>query len=306
MDLSIDAKDIKYAEGFLAAGDIATALPLLEKMASEVEAWAAVTCADTSKRQWFAFDDAFERLAYRRVERDPRELEQVDAPLGRLYADLAFAHISQRDFLKARDALMQAVRWNPMDCNYRLDLAEVFRALNDQREWAALSHSVIERASDGVSAARAYANMGQMFLNEGNPTAASGCARLAARLAPNDQRVVKLLNRMAQEAPDAAEESDDHVMGELGLQGVPTQPSADVAVCLLMCASDAARAGDVNAATGFTVRARNLVGEDAAKALIQLIHETDAEMAAGGDGVDGDDAGSGSEGGPSAPDGRDE
>lgn len=290
MELPIDAHDIEYAEGYLAAGDMATALPLLKRLCEMAGEWADRTCADTTSHQWFAFDDAFERLVYRRVEDDPRELEQVDVPLGRLYSDLAFAYIRQQDYEHAREALMQAVRWNPMNCNYRLDLAELFRALGDKREWAALSFSVIERASDGKSAGRAYANLGQMFLDEGNPTAAAGCARLAQRLAPTEPRVVRLLDRLVKEAPDAANESDDHVMGELGLQGVPTQPNAEVAICLLMCATDAAAAGDASAATNFTVRARDLVGESAAKALIKLIRESDAEMEGDGAADAGDDA----------------
>ena len=280
MDLPIVTHDIEYAETYLAAGDLSGGMPLLERLVELVEDWAATECADTEKRQWFAFDDAFERLAYRRVERDPRELVQVGAPIARLYSDLAFCHIRLQDYAAARDALCQAVRWNPMNCSYRLDLAELFRALGDEREWAALSFSVVERASDGKSAGLAYANLAAAFLADGNATAAVGCLRLAQRLAPNEQRVTRLLNRMVNEAPEAMEESDDHVMGELGLQGIPTSPSAEIAVCLLMCASDAAREGDANAATSFTVRARNLVGTDAAKALMQLINESDAELAA--------------------------
>ena len=82
--------------------------------------------------------------------------------------------------MSARNALMQAVRWDPMNCNYRLDLAELFRALEDKQEWASLSFSVLERASDGKCAARAYTNLGQYFLEPEteNISAAVGCARL--------------------------------------------------------------------------------------------------------------------------------
>ena len=104
------------------------------------------------------------------------------APAASILA-LAFAYICQQDYVSARNALSQAVRWNPMNCAYRLDLAELFRALDDTQEWAALSHSVIERASDARSAARAYANLGEFFLDAHNALAASGCARTAQRLA---------------------------------------------------------------------------------------------------------------------------
>ena len=242
MDLPISLQDITYAENYLAQGDLATATPLLERLVELAEEYIDAECKTEEKRQYFSFDSKFERLAYRRVEKDPRELVQVEVPFDRLYSDMAFAYIRQQDYVSARNALMQAVRWDPMNCNYRLDLAELFRALEDKQEWASLSFSVLERASDGKCAARAYANLGQYFLEPEteNVSAAVGCARLALRLAPNDAHTTRLLNKIHTTYPDAADESDDHVMGELALQGVPTSPSAEIAICLIMCATDAA------------------------------------------------------------------
>ena len=238
MDLPISLQDITYAENYLAQGDLATATPLLERLVELAEEYIDAECKTEEKRQYFSFDSKFERLAYRRVEKDPRELVQVEVPFDRLYSDMAFAYIRQQDYVSARNALMQAVRWDPMNCNYRLDLAELFRALEDKQEWASLSFSVLERASDGKCAARAYANLGQYFLEPEteNVSAAVGCARLALRLAPNDAHTTRLLNKIHTTYPDAADESDDHVMGELALQGVPTSPSAEIAICLIMCA----------------------------------------------------------------------
>ena len=221
MDLPISLQDITYAENYLAQGDLATATPLLERLVELAEEYIDAECKTEEKRQYFSFDSKFERLAYRRVEKDPRELVQVEVPFDRLYSDMAFAYIRQQDYVSARNALMQAVRWDPMNCNYRLDLAELFRALEDKQEWASLSFSVLERASDGKCAARAYANLGQYFLEPEteNVSAAVGCARLALRLAPNDAHTTRLLNKIHTTYPDAADESDDHVMGELALQG---------------------------------------------------------------------------------------
>ncbi|MEE0262785.1 MAG: hypothetical protein UDU69_04145 [Collinsella sp.] len=280
MDLPISLQDITYAENYLAQGDLATATPLLERLVELAEEYIDAECKTEEKRQYFSFDSKFERLAYRRVEKDPRELVQVEVPFDRLYSDMAFAYIRQQDYVSARNALMQAVRWDPMNCNYRLDLAELFRALEDKQEWASLSFSVLERASDGKCAARAYANLGQYFLEPEteNISAAVGCARLALRLAPNDTHTTRLLNKIHTTYPDAAEESDEHVMGELALQGVPTSPSAEIAICLIMCATDAASDGDKQEATRLTVRARDLVGEEACAAIIKLVRESDAEL----------------------------
>ena len=280
MELSIIETDIAQAESYLAAGDLASATPLLERLVEQADEYIDAECQATETRQYFSFADAFERLAYRRVERDPRELVQVDVPFDRLYAALAFAYINQQDYVSAKNALSQAVRWNPMNCAYRLDLAELHRALGNTQEWAALSFSVIERASDGRSAARAYANLGQFFLDSHNALAASGCARVAHRLAPHDARTEALEGRLAAERPEAAEASDEEAAAELAAQGIDANPSADIAVCLLMCASDAAAAGDRAQATRLTVRARGLIGDEACRALVKLIRESDAELAA--------------------------
>lgn len=277
METPISEQDIEYAETYLAAGDISTASQMLERYLELAEEYIAEECQATDEVQYFSFQDSFERLCYARVEHDPRRIIAVPAPFDRLYSDVAYVCIQQQDYERARDALVQAVRWNPMNCKYRLDLAEIFRALGDIQEWAALSNSVLERASDGRVAARAYSNLGQLFIDQDNAVAASGCARLAVRLAPADARTVALMDRLAKEHPEVAKDSDDHVMGELSIQGIPTSPSADVAICLLICASDAAMAGDRARAAEYTARANGLIGKEACSALIKMIREADNE-----------------------------
>ena len=277
METPISEQDIEYAETYLATGDISTASQMLERYLELAEEYIAEECQATDEVQYFSFQDSFERLCYARVEHDPRRIVAVPAPFDRLYSDVAYVCIQQQDYERARDALVQAVRWNPMNCKYRLDLAEIFRALGDIQEWAALSNSVLERASDGRVAARAYSNLGQLFIDQDNAVAASGCARLAVRLAPADARTVALMDRLAKEHPEVAKDSDDQVLGELSIQGIPTSPSADVAICLLICASDAAAAGDRAQAAEYTARANGLIGKEACSALIKMIREADNE-----------------------------
>lgn len=280
MDLTITVADIQQAENLLAAGDIDRALSVLEQLRDDAELYMDAECETTDKKQFFSFESDFERLAYRRVEHDPRELVQVPVPFDRIYSGLAFAYIQKQQYEKARDMLMQAVRWNPMNCVYRLDLAELFRATGNVQEWASLSHSVLERASDASAVAHAYTNLGAFFLEEGkNPAAAAACARLATRMLPSDERVMRLLERVDEECPDAVAESDERLMSQLELEGVPTSPSAEIAVCLIMCATDAAAAGDTQEATRLTLKARDLIGAKACEALVKLVRESDAELA---------------------------
>lgn len=279
MEAPVTEEGIRHIENYLGQGDIDAALPELLELRDAVEDYVKDACVTTDEVQFFSFADTFERLAYRRVERDPRTLVQVDAPFDRVYADLAFAYSAQREYGLARDALKQAVRWDPMNCAYRLDLAELYRVLGNEDEWGALAYSVLERAADAVLFGRACAALGQFFLNREEPLLAAGYARRAAAFAPREEATRALLERLMQEAPDAAEASDEETARALGEQGLSAEPNAEIAICLLMCATDAARAGDRDAATRYTLRARDLVGEDACSALIRLIRESDAELA---------------------------
>ena len=74
--------------------------------------------------------------------------------------------------------------------------------------------------------------------------------------------------------------ADAEAAGALESAGVSAEPNAEMAVCLIMCATDAAAQGKTDEATRFTIRARDLVGAPAAKALIQLVREADAELRA--------------------------
>ena len=279
MDMPIQAQEIAYAENLLATGNDEQALDLLQELADAVSEFAQEQCQATDKKQWFSFESPFERLAYRQVERDPRELVQVAVPFDRVYADLALAYMRIQRWEPARDALMQAVRWNPMNCTYRLDLAELFAALDDVQEFAALSASVIDRAADAALLGRAYANLGQFFLQSENDLAAEGCRRLAMKYGERDTRVQSFEQQMEEEHANLAVKEDTRVFSAVQEQGIATNPSAEIAVCLLMCASDAAAAGAQNEATNLTLRARDLIGEEACSALAKLIRESDAELA---------------------------
>lgn len=279
MEMPIAAHDIDYAENLLAEGELETAAVLLEELASEAGEYADAACIATDARQWFSFSSPFEYLAYRRVERDPRELSQVEAPFDRLYADLAYIYIQRHEYESARDALKQAVRWNPMNCAHRLNLAEVFRALGDTQEWAALSASVLDRATTPQALARAFANLGQYFLAGENLAAAEGCRRAAICACDADAAATALAAQLDKEHPELGELSDEVVNKQLEEHGIGTGANAEIAVCLLMCATDAASEGDRNEATRLTLLARDLVGAPACEALIRLIRDSDAELA---------------------------
>lgn len=274
--------ELDAAEGLIAGGQADLAVELLERLAADAEEYVDRNCPTTDEVQWFSFPTIFERLCYRRVEKDPRELRDVGEPLDRLYADLAFALVNEGDYAAATEALRQAVRWNPMGCGYRLDLAELYRTNGDVDEYLALTFSVFERASDVRHLVRAFCNFARHFMDAGADSAAAAALRCARGLDWPDAVLEDLLERAKGTRADPDSLSDEQASSVLAENGLPDGANAEVALCMLMCATDSAASGDRTLATALTVRARDLVGAPAVKALLELIRSTDAED--GGDG----------------------
>ena len=280
--------ELERAEGLMLQGEAEQAAELLARLAEDAEEYVDKNCPTTEEVQWFSFPTLFERLAYRRVEDDPRELRDVGEPLDRLYNDLALASVQAGDYDEATEALKRAVRWNPMDCSYRLNLADLFRVAGDMQEYLALTFSVFERASDARHLVRAFVNFSGYFEVCEKPRTAAAALRAARALGMPDSTLEAALNQAAgtEKDPDLVDDSEMREL--LAAEGLPDGANAEIAVCLLMCAADAAEAGARDVAATLTLRARDLVGEAACKALLELIHDTDAQLAAGtGEGADG-------------------
>lgn len=268
--------ELDAAEGLFAGGQGELACELLERLAADAEEYVDRNCPTTDEVQWFSFPTVFERLCYRRVEKDPRELRDVGEPLDRLYADLAFVLVSEGDYAAATEALRQAVRWNPMGCGYRLDLAELYRTNGDIDEYLGLTFSVFERASDVRHLVRAFCNFVRHFMDTGADSAAAACLRCARRLDWSDNVLDGLIDRVKGTPCDPDALTDEQTSQVMAENGLPEGANAEVALCLLMCATDVA-SKDRSLATNLTVRARDLVGTSAVKALLELIRSTDAE-----------------------------
>lgn len=267
--------DLERAEGLMLQGQPEQARELLARLAEDAEEYVDRNCPTTEEVQWFSFPTLFERLAYRRVEEDPRELRDVGEPLDRLYNDLALASVQVGDYDEAMAALKRAVRWNPMDCSYRLNLADLFRVSGDVQEYLALTYSVFERASDARHLIRAFVNFSGWFASTEKPRAAAAALRAARAFDLADSSLEAALDQAAGTDRDPGLVSDAEMSELLAAEGLPDGANAEIAVCLLMCAGDAATAGARDVAANLTLRARDLVGEPAAKALLELIHETD-------------------------------
>ena len=279
MEQTMLEDELERAEGLLLQGEVELAHDFLVRLAEDAEEYVDRNCQTTKDQQFFCFPTAFEYLAYVRVEQDPRTLYDVGEPLGRLYADLAHADVELDDREGAMEALRQAVRWNPMDCASRLNLAELYRTSGDTQEFLALSYSVFERASDPAHLVRAYLNFSRWFAGEGKDKAVAAALKAAQSLRTESPELEEEAERAKGTARDPESLTEQEATDVLSAEGLPFGASAEIAICLLECGLDAARAGERDEATSFIIRARDLVGEPAAMTLLDALREADADIA---------------------------
>lgn len=278
---TILSEDIQRAEGLMVQGEYELAHELLARRAQDAEAYVDANCQTTNDQQFFSFPTPFDYLAYVRVEKDPRTLYDVGEPLGRLYADLARADVQVGDYENAIEALKQAVRWNPMDCASRLNLADLFEAAGNEQEYLALAYSIFERASRPEHLVRAFLDFSNWFQKQDKQTASTAALKAAKNFGVHDSSLAAALSQAEGTSRDPETLSDQEATDALAEEGLPYGANAEIAICLLQCALDEANEGYKNEAAELTLRARDLIGEPAAMGLLKTLREIDNESSEG-------------------------
>ncbi len=270
--------DLLRAEGLLVNGEAEKARDLLVRLAEDAEEYISQHYQTTDDTQYFSFPEIYFLLAYKKVEEDPREIIIVNEPFDRLYNDLAIANVMTGDYTLAQEALKQAVRWNPMDCEYRLRLADLFMTNGDMNEYLALTYSVFERASEAEHMIRSYVNFAGYFEQSGREMLCASALKAAAQFNIEDPQLTDALEAAANTTHDPSLVELSEAQEILAGEGIPEGANAEIAICLLMCAVDAANIGDKNQATNLMLKARNLIGAPACQALLELIQDADKQL----------------------------
>ena len=270
--------NLQAIEAYLAADECARVAPDLEALVAHMETYIDEHCVTTDAVQYFSFSSTFENVTYHRVEDDPRKTVVVEAPFDRAYADLAFCYIKLGDYEQAAEALKQAVRWNPMNCAHRLDLAGVMTRLGEPDEAIKLSYSVFARASRSSHLARAYLNFYDYFRAADQYETACACVKFALRFAPEDRRVLAAADRLASEHQrDPRTQSDEVAHRLLDEQGIPDGANVEVVLSALLLADIAMESGDSETYRDMVQIAVDLVGQKSADALFQIVRDEKGE-----------------------------
>ncbi len=270
--------DLLRAEGLLVNGQPEQARDLLARQAEDAEEYISQHYQTTDETQYFSFPELYYLLAYKKVENDPREINVVNEPFDRLYNDLAIANVMVGDYQLAQESLKQAVRWNPMDCEYRLRLADLLMTNGDVNEYLALTYSVFERASEAEHIIRAYVNFAGYYEQSGREMLCAAALKCAAQFNVEEPHLNEALDAAQNTSHDPNLIELAEAQEILAAEGIPEGANAEVAICMLMCAVDAAEVNDKTQATTLMLKARNLIGAPACQALLELIKDADEQI----------------------------
>lgn len=279
-------EQLERAESYLADAKYDHILPAFEGLVADMETYIDENCPTSETVQWFSFDSAFELLTYRRVENDPRELKAAERPFARAYADLAFCQISLGNYEAAAENLKKAVRWNPMNCSYRLNLAGVLQRLGDYEEFLRMTYSVFARASHSTHLVRAYANFADYFVNCEQFETAAACVKCGLRLNEQDKHLQEKAATLRDEHQcDPAAQTDELTESLLDEQGIPEGANVEVVLSALLLADISAARSDMQTCADMAQIAVDLVGQERATALAHMVSDAAQETYPEEDGV---------------------
>ncbi len=271
-------EQLERAESYLADAKYDYILPAFEGLVADMETYIDENCPTTDAVQWFSFDTPFELLTYRRVENDPRELKAAERPFARAYADLAFCQISLGNYEDAAENLKKAVRWNPMNCSYRLNLAGVMQRLGDYEEHLRMTFSVFARASHSAHLVRAYANFTDYFMNCEQYETAAACAKAGLRLSAHDKHLLEKAATLRDEHQcDPLAQADELTESLLDEQGIPEGANVEVVLSALLLADISGARHDMQTCADMAQIAVDLVGQERATALAHMVSDAAQE-----------------------------
>ena len=265
-------EQLERCEAYLADEKYEQIAPAFEGMVADMETYIDENCVTTPEVQWFSFESPFELLAYQRVEKDPRQIKLAERPFDRAYADLAFCYLNAEDYERAANCLKQAVRWNPMNCAHRLNLAGVLMRSGDMEEALRLSYSVFARASKSMHLVRAYNNFAQYFVNCEQYETAAACVKCALHLNPADKHACEMAKTLRDEHQcDPHAQADELTTSLLDEQGIPEGANVEVVLSALLLADIAGARDDMQTCADMAQVAVDLVGREKAQALSKIV-----------------------------------
>lgn len=122
--------------------------------------------------KWFSFNHILETYFYVCFLKDASPLNYTEYNISAFYRLYGFSLMKLERFEKARDAYKQAIKWNPVDLDSFVQLAELYKQMKDLENVKKVTMDFYNYCCTRAMMARFYRNMGYYYLEKYEPDTA--------------------------------------------------------------------------------------------------------------------------------------
>ncbi len=132
----------------------AEAEPLLKALSDKI-----AECYEGEKK-WFSFRNPFEYHMYREFYPNDTQFDRAPFDFSGYLTLYGFVLIEQQNVPEAEAVLKRAIKFNPMACEPRFELAELYKLAHDRRHLLTLMQETMRYCTTADRIGRVLANMG--------------------------------------------------------------------------------------------------------------------------------------------------
>jgi tetratricopeptide (TPR) repeat protein len=220
------------------------------------------------------FEDNLYQLKYKN---DDKVLNRTPFDFPAYITTYAYLLVETGSPLDAIPVLEKAIEYNPLDCNPRFELAEVYKLLKNKRMLIETTKATLEVASSPVAIARCYANVGYALTDLGEYDDAVAFLSASLIFAPHPAIPYELRDVAERKGSPIKPPSQEEINAAMKKYDIPYGPNEDVVSVAAKLSAHYLMEKDIPNALKALKLTYNLTRDEEIKKII-LKYEPDAPM----------------------------
>lgn len=119
--------------------------------------------------KWFSFNHLLETYFYVCFMKDSSPLQYTEYNISAFYRIYGFALMQLERYDKSKDAYISAIKWNPVDLDSYVQLAELYKHMKNPEECKKTTFGFYDYCCTRATMARFYRNIGYYYLEKYEP-----------------------------------------------------------------------------------------------------------------------------------------
>lgn len=207
---------------------------------------------EDKENEYRDFTGPIEEIIYKHLFNSKKLIRYAPEPYTRLYLTYGSLMFDLKEFSKAKESLLKARRWNPINSDIIFELAEINKALGNLPEFLKLTKEAFKTSYKSKQVARCYRNLGRYFIEKELYKPATICYVLSLQFEANHDIVEpELIYIESKLGPDFEQPTKELVEQYAKEYDFPTWASEDVIGLSISYAKDALTKKDYIAARYF-------------------------------------------------------